>query len=85
MLWCFSECVCLCIQDRTSGLILFVLQREQCHIVVLDRFSPQQSDSKPRGCAEPMGRMASWMAREGVLGKVALEGGGGGGGSQQQT
>lgn len=59
----------LCIRDRTSGLILFVLQREQCHIVLLDRFSPQQSDGKPSGCTEPAGRMESWMARGwGVVG-----------------
>lgn len=60
-----SANVCLCIRDRTSGLILFVLQQEQCHIAVLDRFRAEHSDGKLSGCTEPMGRMESWMARGG--------------------
>lgn len=76
MLGCLSQYVSLCTGDRTRGLILFFLQHEQCHIVVLDRFSPQPNDSKPRGCTEPLGRMESRLVRVGVV-RV--------GGSQQQT
>lgn len=68
----------VCSLDRTTGLILFVLQCEQCHIVVLDRFGPQQSDSKPAGRTEPEGRMERWMVLKGRGGGGgrALEGGG---------
>lgn len=43
--------------------------------MVLDRFSPQQRDSKPRGCTEPMETMESWMMSGGV--RVGGSGGGG--------